>query len=201
MKFLAGILVVFVIIWILCRVDGDLIISRNEQFVQFPKDSKLPVKLSISGYIDYIEDGDETMTAIVSVITSVANSVRRCFCDIHNPDPITAVSVQQIDAYRYNYTFQYKFNSYLLHALLSGDGIRCYIYDDNVLSQFQLVYNNTKPIQYTEPIESRFEILNVLNKAPHIVWLSSIIAGVVFALILFFPSLLWLYTTCTCNKQ
>lgn len=190
------------IVLVLSIVNADVIIPRNDQFLQFPRNSKLPVKLSLNGYINDIEDGDDTMTAVVSVNTSIANGIKRCFCDIHNSDPITqsAIRLEQIDAYQYNCTFQYRFNSYLLHTLLSGEGITCYIYGNNVLSYFQLVYNNTRTIQYTEPIESKFEILNVLNEAPHMVWLSSIIAAVIFVLILFFPSCLWLYTTCTCNK-
>lgn len=186
-------------------VYGDFNINRNDQFVQFPRDPKVPVKLSINGYIEDIEDFDDEMTAIVTINTAKADSVQRCFCDIHDPKPIeqstTIITQNKIDPHHFNYTLRYNFNSYLLQCLLSGVGIRCYIYNDHTLTPFQLIYNNTRTISYAEAIESKFEILNILNEAPHMIWLSSIIAIVILLLILLFPSFLWVYSACTCDRQ
>lgn len=180
-------------------VYGDGTIDRNDQFIQFPTDSKVPVKLSIDGYINNIEYTDEEMEAVITFNTSKADSIDRCFCDIHNSAPInqSRITRNQINSYQYVYTLTYRFNSYLLHSLLSGTGIRCYVYNDRVLTQFQLVYNNTRAIHYAAPIESKFKILDILNEAPHMLWLSSITAVVVLGLVVLFPSFLWIHTRCT----
>jgi hypothetical protein len=174
-------------------------IERNDQYVQFPVDSKLPVTLSINGTIETITNDDTDMIVIIFINSSKNHSIQRCFCEVHSSN--TDSILVKTTSHQYKYTLTYEFNSYLLRSILSGDGIRCYVYNDNTLFQFQLVYNNTKAIRYTEPIESKFEMFKVLKETPHMIWLSSITVVIVVGFIVFFPIFLWIHTKCICHKQ
>ena len=201
MKLLLLLLIVVVVIGI---VYGNFTIERNHQFLQFPQYPILdvPVKLSIDGYIEDINHNDIKMTAKITINTTKADSVQRCFCDVHDTTTLETISPEKINLNQYTCTFDYDFNTYILHSLLSGTGIRCYIYEDYNLYPFQLVYNSTRTIHYIEPIKSKFHFLNILNEAPHMIWLSSIVAMAILVLLIMYPSFVWLYNTGTClNKK
>lgn len=197
-------LLLLIVIAVTSIVYGNFTIERNHQFLQFPKDPILdvPVKLSIDGYINAINGNDLKMTAKITINTTKADSVQRCFCDVHDTTILETTLPEKNKSNQYICTFDYDLNTYILHSLLSGTGIRCYIYEDYNLYPFQLVYNSTRTIRYIEPIKSKFHFFNILNEAPHMIWLTSIVAIAILVLLIMYPSFVWLYNTGTClNKK